>query len=190
MSNKGFSIVGSGAYKVKPQEINGVKFYPSLQQRASHCYPLFYLEASSWGNKWAPIKTSTHYLSHIQSSSFHCCIFLDLQHLSIWGAETENIRKITPGIFSTPFLPLSLLSLSPLHGNHQSVQFWTWNRQHSQRTGLKLVILGVSIFLRFETQPSEVQPSSFDMSVHSFSCPPGKNLSRGWQRCWELDNCR
>jgi hypothetical protein len=55
---------------------------------------------------------------------------------------------------------------------------------------LKLVILGVSIFLRFETQPSEVQPSSFDMSVHSFCCPPGKNLSRGWQRCWELDNCR
>lgn len=112
MSNKGFSIVGSGAYKVKTQEINGVKFYPSLQQRASRCYPLFYLEASSWGNKWAPIKTSTHYLSHIQSSSFHCCVFLDLQHLSIWGAETENIRKITWHLFTS--LPPSL-SLSHLY---------------------------------------------------------------------------
>lgn len=174
MNNKGFSIVGSGAYKVKTQEINGVKFYPSLQKRASRCYPLFYLEASSWGNKWAPIKTSTHYLSHVQSSSFHCCVFLDLQHLSIWGAETENIRKITWHLFTSLPLSLSLLSLSPLHGNHQSVQFWTWNRQHSQRTGLKLVILGVSIFWDLRHNPEKCNHLALICQFTAFPVPQGK----------------
>jgi hypothetical protein len=167
-----------------------VKFYPSLQKRASRCYPLFYLEASSWGNKWAPIKTSTHYLSHIQSSSFHCCVFLDLQHLSIWGAETENICKITWHLFTSLPLSLSLFSLSPLHGEPSIRPILNMEQTTLPKDRIETSHPWSFHFLRFETQPWEVQPSSFDMSVHSFSFPPGKNLSRGWQRCWELDNCR